>query len=75
MLYHIPPGPGLCLFDCPIPRPNNPNPPETFNIATDFDMSGPGTGSCRTAGGDYFSGAPCAPQAPFKLMTHGTIPR
>ena len=24
------------------PYPNNPNPPETFNIATDFDMSGDG---------------------------------
>ena len=27
----------VCLI---VPYPNNPNPPETFNIATDFDMSG-----------------------------------
>jgi len=29
----------VCLI---APYPNNPNPPETFNIATDFDMSGSG---------------------------------
>ena len=29
----------VCLI---APYPNNPNPPETFNIATDFDMSGDG---------------------------------
>ena len=29
----------VCLI---APAPNNPNPPETFNVATDFDMSGNG---------------------------------
>ncbi len=66
ILYMI----SYCEQDCVVvlaPFPNNPNPVQSFNIKSDFDLKG--TVWCGMHALNSFSTVPCVPQAPGCSVT------